>query len=213
MLHSARTADAIGRPLNKFVTINLWQLGIDHESASAAFQKLRERPFASWSRYRPRGKGTPRNGPPTYAWVIEAPEGRAHVHWMLHVQDDQEHDFATKLGRWILRLGGVKELPFGALRVENVHNADGLKLYFSKGLQPQLADRWGIRHVDQGLVHGRRAGTSRNIGPAEWKPRTAAYKRSRRVRERLAAHNSGSGIQPIHLAGEVSADGFCLGVR
>ncbi len=55
-----------------------------------------------------------------------------------------------------------------------------VKLYFAKGIDPHLATLWRIRPVDSGLVHGRRVGTSRNLGPAEWQPRKAAYQRSRR---------------------------------
>lgn len=180
LLHSVRTAEAIGRPFNTFVTVSLWHLGLGPEDASRFFSDVRERHFQRWSSYVPRGGTTPRNGPPTYAWVIEAPRELAHVHWMLHVQSGQERAFAAILERWIARRMKISAVPEGVIEIARIGNAEGLKLYFAKGLDPHLARLWRIRPVDSGLVHGRRTGTSRNIGPAEWQPRKAAYQRSRR---------------------------------
>lgn len=42
LLHSARTAEAIGRPLNTFVTVNLWQLGLTADDARAALPTMVE---------------------------------------------------------------------------------------------------------------------------------------------------------------------------
>lgn len=180
LLHSARTAEAIGRPFNTFATISLWHLGLGPEAASGFFRVVRERHFQRWSGYTPRGSAISRNGPPTYTWVIEAPSGRAHVHWMLHVQSGQERAFATMLNRWIARRMNIPSVAEGIIEIARIDNAEGLKLYFAKGLDPYLARLWRIRPVDSGLVHGRRSGTSRNLGPAEWRPRKAAYQRSRR---------------------------------
>lgn len=180
LLHSVRTAEAISRPFNTFVTVSLWQLGLGPDDASKFFRDMRERHFMRWSAYTPRGTASPRNGPPTYAWVIEAPHSRAHVHWMLHVQPGQEHAFAAALRRWIGRRMEIAQVPEGVIEIACIDNAEGLKLYFAKGLDPHLARLWRIRPVESGLVYGRRAGTSRNLGPAEWQPRKAVYQRARR---------------------------------
>lgn len=180
LLHSVRTATAIGRPLNTFVTVSLWRLGLGSEDASRFFRDIRERHFHRWSGYKPRGGAAPRNGPPTYAWVIEAPRALVHVHWMLHVQPGQESAFAAVLERWVQRRMGTAHVPDGVIKITQIDNPEGLKLYFAKGLDPHLARLWRIRPVESGLVHGRRAGTSRNLGPAEWRPRKAAYQRTRR---------------------------------
>lgn len=55
LLHSARTAKAIGRPFNTFVTISLWHLGFGPDDASQFFRDVRERHFQRWSGYVPRG--------------------------------------------------------------------------------------------------------------------------------------------------------------
>ncbi|OWU69958.1 hypothetical protein [Phaeobacter sp. 22II1-1F12B] len=180
LLHSVRTAEAIGRPFNTFVTVSLWHLGLGPEDASRFFREVRERHFQRWSSYVPRGGTAPRNGAPTYAWVIEAPRELAHVHWMLHVRPGQERAFAAVLERWIARRMTLATIPEGIIEIARIGNAEGLKLYFAKGIDPHLAKLWRIRPVDSGLVHGRRVGTSRNLGPAEWQPRKAAYQRSRR---------------------------------
>lgn len=180
LLHSVRTAEAIGRPFNTFVTVSVWQLGLGPEDASHFFREVRERHFHRWSSYVPRGGTTPRNGPPTYAWVIEAPRALAHFHWMLHVRLGQERAFSAALRRWIGRRMKISAVAEGVIKTVRIDNAEGLKLYFAKGMDPHLARLWRIRPVESGLVHGRRAGTSRNLGPAEWQPRKAAYKRSHR---------------------------------
>lgn len=181
LLHSVRTAEAIGRPFNTFVTVSLWHLGLGPEDASRFFRDVRERHFQRWSGYRPRGSLTSRNGPPTYAWVIEAPRDLAHVHWMLHIDPDQERAFAAVLERWIIRRTKITTVPEGTIKIDPIKNAEGLKLYLAKGIDPHLARLWRIRPVESGLVYGRRVGTSRNLGPAEWQPRKAEYKRSRRT--------------------------------
>lgn len=180
LLHSARTAKAIGRPLNTFVTVNLWQLGLTADDASRFFQDVRERHFQRWSSYTPRGGITSRNGPPTYVWVIEAPAARAHVHWMLHIEPGREQAFADMLHRCLSRRT-KRTTTDGSVMIEPVTNAEGLKLYFAKGIDPHLGRLWRIRPVDCGAVAGRRAGTSRNLGPAEWRPRKAAYLRRRKA--------------------------------
>jgi len=75
ILHSVRSAETLGRPLNTFVTINFWQLGSTAETIFRDFADLREAWFQRWSSYRPRKNAAPRNGVPTYAYVHEARGG------------------------------------------------------------------------------------------------------------------------------------------
>jgi len=86
LLHAPRTAKAIGRPLNVHVTVSLWKIGIAAHEAFDMFAKLRNQRFQRWSTYTPADSDKPRNGPPTHAWVFEAPEERLHLHWMVHIQ-------------------------------------------------------------------------------------------------------------------------------
>lgn len=177
LLHSVRTADAIGRSLNTYVTINFWELGSTSETIFWDFAKLRSEWFLRWSRYAPRKAGS-KNGIPTWTYVHEAPEGRAHTHWMVHISPDNRERFETALMRQLIKQFG-QNLPQGAVHVQDVHNGEGLKLYLAKGLQDIWAELWGIEHEDMGTITHRRADTSRNLGPSVRAPLIADYKRSR----------------------------------
>ncbi|SHM68841.1 hypothetical protein SAMN05444398_1383 [Roseovarius pacificus] len=178
LLHSPRTAAAIGRPMNVVVCIDMRLLGIAAEEASATFRKMRRQKFGRWSGYKPRGTGTPKNGTPVDTWVIEAPNGRHHVHWMLHIQPENRAEFEEKLVRWVRSMAGMKlsaPLPDGALHVTDAHNPEGKKLYMAKGIDPFYARLFRITHVPGGIVFGRRAGTARALGPSVWKPLKRGY--------------------------------------
>lgn len=181
ILHSARTAERIGRPLNFLVTINFWQLGGDADSIFREFADLREKWFARWSRTVPkRGyyKGEARNGVPTYAYVHEATKGLPHTHWLLHIRPANIFEFRNKMERWLRKRYGVVALPEGAVDIKPVYNSEGAKLYLAKGLDPFYADAWGIRAEDTGRISHRRADTSRNLGPSIWKAFKKEYRRN-----------------------------------
>lgn len=185
LLHSARAAAAIGKPLNVAVCIHTWSLGISAEDVATVFGRMRRQRFGRWSSYKPRRTGTPRNGTPSDTSVIEAPKGRHHVHWMLHIAPENRAEFERKLVRWVKAMARLKprdNLPAGALHVQDATNPEGKKLYMAKGIDPLYGKLWGIRPVNCGLVHGRRVLTARALGPATWKPLKAAYQSSRRAR-------------------------------
>ena len=179
MLHAPRTANACGRPFNTFVTIRFWQLGSTAESLEADFRRLRAEWFQRWSS-RPSIRAgqvhQPRNGPPTYSFVHENQSGRPHTHWAVHVLPENRERFIRALERRICRQFGLSALPVGALSVDEVHNAEGLKLYMTKTLDPHYGRMWGIRTEDGGEIRGRRADSSRNLGPSTWRPLKAAYR-------------------------------------
>jgi len=181
LLHAPRTAKAIGRPLNAHVTVSLWQIGIADHEAFDMFAKLRNQRFQRWSTYTPAGRAETRNGSPTHAWVFEAPNEQLHLHWMVHIQSGNMAAFRTLMRKWVARAAGIEELPEGVMSISTVSNAEGLKLYLSKGLDPHFARLWNIRPQPQGVVLGPRCGTSRNIGPSIRKPLKEAWKRSRRA--------------------------------
>ena len=179
ILHAPRNARRLRRPLNTLVTIGYGLVGFGEDRASAAFQRLREVGFLSWSRYEPKGTLGSRNGPPTYAWSIEAPGSYAHVHWMVHVRPRHRRAFERRLEGWMKRAAKLDTLPAGTIDIRPVANDEGLKLYLVKGMEPHLGAHWGIRCSDMGAVEGRRGGVSANLGPSVWKPAKAAYKAAR----------------------------------
>lgn len=178
LLHSVRTAKAIGRDLNTFITINFWELGSSENSIFWDFAKLRSEWFLRWSRYEPKRGGT-KNGVPTWTYVHEAPNGLAHTHWLAHINSENVCRFKIALEKQIQKQFSLSALPSGALHIENVYNGEGLKLYLAKGIQPMYGDLWGIRHEDMGSIAHRRADTSRNIGPSVRVHMIAKYKQRR----------------------------------
>ena len=102
---------------------------------------------------------------------------------MLHISPKNRSDFEKKLIKWVKVMAGIPQsdnLPEGALHVATVTNAEGKKLYMAKGIDPHYGKAWGIHPVDCGIVYGNRAGSSRSIGPAVWKPLKRAYRASKR---------------------------------
>lgn len=168
---SFRTAAAIDRPLNTYVTINIMQTEAPEEETSARFLKLRERRFGRWASYTPKGAKGSRNGPPTDVWVIEAPNGHAHIHWVLHVDPTQQDEFEKKLVRWVesaFKIGTWAEHAVD-IRPVQANTASTLGAYLAKGTDPNLAAFYYIpdRFLSpQGVVHSKRSGVSLNLATA-----------------------------------------------
>ncbi|SFD81370.1 hypothetical protein SAMN04488049_1359 [Tritonibacter multivorans] len=179
ILHGPRTAEAHGRPLNTFVTIRFWQLGSTSETIEEDFRFLKARWFQPWS-----SRGTiqngrphlPANGTPTYSHVHENPTGKPHTHWSVHIKPENADRFEVALKRRLRRQFGLDALPFQAVDVRPVTNAEGVKLYMAKTLDPHFAALWRIRSEDGGHIRGRRADSSRNLGPSTWQPLKAEYR-------------------------------------
>jgi len=175
LLHAPRTARAIGRELNVFVTVRLWQLGCDEWTAAKHTRAIRSDWFARWSRRDAKGGIFPKNGAPTHTGVIEA-DGGVHMHWMLHIRPENIDWFKQSLSARLKRQFKLTELPEGALDIRSAPNPEGLKLYFAKSVEPRYGRAWGIRPGGGGYVNGRRVWTSLNLGPAHWMPRRDAYR-------------------------------------
>lgn len=185
ILHSARTAEAIGRPFTKLVTIRNWQLGSTPDSIFRDFADLRTDWFGDWS-HRPKTRKKievlPANGTPTWAYVHEDMNGESpHTHWLVHIKPENEKRFKEALIKRLKSQYEEVELPPGFLRITDIYNAEGVKLYLVKGLQKRYADRWNINIKDCGRIFYRRADCSRNIGPSIWQPLKWEYLYGRRA--------------------------------
>lgn len=144
---------------------------------------MRRLRFVRWSTYSPRGGSEARNGKPADTWQIEAPGGRHHVHWMLHIKPTNRKDFEKKLIKWVKAMAGKKTdeaIPDDAVYVSDLPNPEGMKLYMGKGIDPFYARMFGINPVDCGTVYGVRGGTARSLGPSVWRPLKRAYQASLR---------------------------------
>jgi hypothetical protein len=149
----------LDRPLNTFATINFGHIVCSPEVVSALFEKLRDNHFVRWLRY-----GT--SDLSYYVWVIENSGGNTHVHWVLHLPKSLRAAFDTKLAEWLARVAGPITCTESAIKIEPVYNLHGLGRYLLKGMDPRYAARYGVRHVPQGLVYGKRCGVSKSLGPA-----------------------------------------------
>lgn len=156
--HATNIATAIGLPLNVFVTITFSLTECPPEEVSWAFRKLLGNRYAHWAR-----RVTKR--PPTHVWAIEAAADTIEVHWLVHVQAEHQADFRRRLMDWTAGVtGGVRAQR--AIKTKPVNNLVGVKKYILKGMDAAFAADYGVRHQPQGEVHGKRAGTSQNLGPA-----------------------------------------------
>ena len=149
----------LGRPLNTFVTINFGHTACSPAVVSAAFEKLRDNHFVRWLRY-----GT--SDLSHYVWVIENAGGNTHVHWVLHVPKFLRAAFEIKLAEWLARVAGTITCRESAIKIDPVPNLRGLGLYLLKGMDPRYAPRFGVKHIPQGLVYGKRCGVSKSLGPS-----------------------------------------------
>lgn len=189
-LHAPRIAEKIGRPLNTHVVINWWRTPLAHNEISEAFAQLRRGSFANWSRYRSAASTTPRNGPPTFVWVFEAPnQEQPHSHWCLHLQPGQEQHFAKALRRWVKRVCKLPNLPeTDIVDVCTIYDMDRFKLYLMKGTTDVYAKMCNIPRVEyQGEIIGKRCGVSANINRSARLRVEGAYKRPRTATRYSAA--------------------------
>ena len=178
--HASRFSEAIGLPLNRFVTVNFTCTACAPNETSHTFRKLLAERFAPWLRRTARNRV---GVPPTYIWTIEAGGNQSAAHWLVHVPRGLQRAFEAKLGEWLTSLLG-SDPDFGAVQVKPIHNLIGARRYALKGVDPAWGPHLGIRPSDQGVVIGKRSGFSRNLGPAA---RTRGGYRPRRMPPRTSA--------------------------
>lgn len=184
-------AESIELPLTHLITINFALTDIAPEVAVEVFQRLRLRQFNKWATRPPRGKP---GCTPTYAYVFENERDgqpfltigpglphNVHVHWSLHIPAERLEDFRQRIWEWLDAYCTRPSLD-GAVHIRAIHHAKGLRSYALKGVQQAWAAHFGASHAGQGLIIGRRTGTSLNLGL------TARLRHDRRkhIRRRLA---------------------------
>lgn len=159
--HAIRIAEVIGLPLTHLVTIHL--TGCPPEEASARFAKLRSNLFGKWIS-RPISRGAVPACSPTFVWVIENESGILHAHWLLHLPARRVKEFSEKLPGWVKSVTG--SAPYaGGIHVRLADTPESAGKYMQKGIDPFWGKVYQIDFSDQGPVHGKRSGYSRNIGP------------------------------------------------
>ena len=184
-LQAALLSEEIGRPLNRYVVLDLRHTKIDVSSASHAFERIRSGHFVRWFARKKAGY------PPTYVWTIEAAGQGVHINWLLHIPPELEVEFITKLERWFKAATGEKYIPPGAIHVgvigalaERGNGLMPLARYICKGVDPNHARRMFVTPVAQGTTIGKRSGVSRALGKTAIKKRRAAgFEKSNRRRQ------------------------------
>lgn len=178
LYYAEQQASRIGLPLNWSITINFTVLGVAPSDAVAAFQVLRSQRFAPWVR-RPPKQVSVRAAAPTYTYGFENyrdghafgeddDEHNIHVHWTVHVPRTRWRSFEGALHGWITEIVGGKDWPTAGLRMAPITRQGGAPRYPNKGARSETAAHFGVpkeKAAYQGIIFGKRVGTSRNIGP------------------------------------------------
>jgi hypothetical protein len=162
LIHAIRVAQALKTPLNQFVTINFAHTRCPPALVSQQFEKLRDNYFCPWLRRSKRPRA--RVKPPAYVWVVENAGGCAAVHWLVHIPKGRVTDFKKRLVDWLAVIAGEVSCV-SALHVRHARRPLGAGKYMLKGMDPVYAPFFRIRYEAQGVVHGKRSGFSRGLGP------------------------------------------------
>lgn len=162
MLRKGRHAFHMGRPLN-------WQVVIDfgiqpkgnERQPEIDFTNIRNRVY-NWWRYR-RQIGV-LDGQLFDWWTWEAPNGKAHVNWLLNIPEHLQEEAATMIEKRCKTV--LVDLACDTVDQKEVWNTNGAMKYALKGTDAEYAKKIKIRPSDQGRVWGRRASGARALGQA-----------------------------------------------
>lgn len=162
LIAAADRAIAIGRPLNRHITVHWEAAGIGDAEAMAATTAFLKY-FREWLR-----------GQTAYLWTRENGGGKgSHVHILAHLPAGRRwHGSIAR--RWITALSGN---PYRAGVIHTralagysdptsehfAANLQAVLAYAVKGVDPVTAGQLGIAHEFGGCVVGKRCGTSRNL--------------------------------------------------
>jgi hypothetical protein len=146
-------ARRIGLPLNEFITIQ-WSRADPGADPVARLKTMLDR-AREWFRRRDLEL--------TYIYVHEHGDlGLLHSHIMIHLPGEHWPAFDSMVCQWM-----DSECHEHLIETKPVHDELGLIRYLLKGVEPSGWSRsWGIQTQDQGVIQGKRCGTSENIGAA-----------------------------------------------
>lgn len=162
LINAIKVAEALKTPLNQFVTINFAHTRCPSQLVSQQFEKLRDNFFCPWLRRSKRQKA--RAKPPAYVWVVENAGGCLNVHWLAHIPKGRVRDFRKRLVDWLAAVAGEVSCT-SAIHIRYAPRPLGAGKYMLKGMDPIYAPFFCIQHIPQGVVHGKRSGFSRGLGP------------------------------------------------
>lgn len=175
VFHAIRFAYDNAMALNLHVTINLSELGLKDDEAGDFFRSMRTR-VARWWKYQ-KGKGQPFGAFCDLAVHSHPPEGRRHVHWLLHAPSGARYDIAAIIENRLKKMLSLDCLG-NALQIDDVYKAGTLGKYILRGVDPAYADYFNMWTQDEGIIIGRRVSVAKGISRA--KRKEAGWKRRRR---------------------------------
>lgn len=175
--YAEEQAIRIKLPFTHLVTINYSNTQLPPKEATRAFAKLRSSYFVKWANRKELARDL--RFAPTYVFAFEnARDGVAfntmedgdphnvHVHWAVHIPEKRFQDFENLLWGWVEKTtGGINDTE-----AINIKPSNGrLSGYLVKGTTKTNAERYarGRQAEPQGIIFGRRADTSRNLGPTK----------------------------------------------
>ena len=174
--YAEEQARRINLPFTHMVTINYAHTNIDPHLATMSFSRLRRSYFNKWAMRPSRSGGVAFT--PTYAFAFEnVRDGRpfmtiepgdphnVHVHWAVHIPPGRLADFERRIWAWVeATTGGITG---GGETIHIAQSRAHLGGYLVKGTSAPLAEFYarGREAEPQGIIIGRRANTSRNLGP------------------------------------------------
>lgn len=175
-MRAARFAWRDGKDLTRFAVMHIPAGPVGDELVpQRLFANIRTR-CRSWWDYR-RMKD-PSLGPMTDVRTWENKNGVLHVNWLVRVPKHLEADFDAMVNRRMTKVL-IKRAP-GDLNIGPITNLNGVLRYILKGTDKNKASVFDIRPEDQGVVWGRRAVASINLGRAArdrgWQAGTVANK-------------------------------------
>jgi hypothetical protein len=162
MLRKGRHAFHRGTPINWKVTIVFGypQAG-DELEPQRQFQDIRKRVRDWWDYRRKIGRV---EGPFVDWRVVEAPGGKVHVDWQMHIPDDLQEEARQAIeDRCRKVLGGLSP---ETIKQQVIYNSNGAMRYALEGTEPEYARQIKIDPKDQGQVWGRRAAGAMCLGAA-----------------------------------------------
>lgn len=194
--YSREQAARIGLPLTHMLTINFASTKIDPRQAPEAFGRLRRDHFNKWATRPNQGQGPAFQ--PTYVYVFEnVRDGRpflsmedgephnVHAHLLLHCPSSRLFDLGNQTWGWVEAVtGGITGGP-ETIRLQPI--PDRLGGYLLKGILQPCARLYarGQKSEPQGIIVGRRADTSRNLGPTARRAADQAAGVRRRLPDRI----------------------------
>lgn len=162
VLRAARHSYRTGRTLNWVVTIDFGWPDLGQElQPSRTFRTIRRRVCAWWDYKRKKGLV---EGPICDLAVWEAPSGKHHVNWMMHIPEPLRDEAQVVIASRTRKVMG--EHPADTLHQQAIYNLNGLLPYVVKGTEPGYAEKIGVTPADQGAIWFRRAVPSMSLGRA-----------------------------------------------